>query len=313
MNSFELRPHACGFFSSVEEQNRVLTNYIGEGIRRGDRVIYTVPPSSSDVLETRLVAAGVDVAQGRETGCFIIQDWNVSHCPGGHFEPKRTANFFMNQAHRSLELGFPHVRFASHMEWALGQIGIQERLLEYEARANEVWQQNPKIGVQVLCCYDASRFDSAFLVNVMRTHPFTFVDGMLIENPYYTPPALFLEELRAQRTGEHARGLAPWQLRRVKAWLEATGDNSPSVTRLAEECGLSPRHFSRAFTQSTGLPPRRWLLERRVEMAKQLLLQPARPLADIALDCGFPSQSHFTRIFSARVGCSPGTWRRKYS
>ena len=80
--------------------------------------------------------------------------------------------------------------------------------------------------------------------------------------------------------------------------------------RLAEECGLSPRHFARAFRQSTGVPPHRWLMRHRVQRAKELLRRQALSLADIALRCGFADQSHFTRVFSREVGFSPGQWRR---
>jgi AraC family transcriptional regulator len=45
-------------------------------------------------------------------------------------------------------------------------------------------------------------------------------------------------------------------------------------------------------------------------MARQLLRESALPLADIAVQCGFADQSHFTRVFSGRTGLSPGRWRR---
>jgi transcriptional regulator GlxA family with amidase domain len=82
------------------------------------------------------------------------------------------------------------------------------------------------------------------------------------------------------------------------------------LSRLAEECGLSTRHFARAFRQSTGIPPHRWLLRYRVQRAKDMLRTQALPLADVALRCGFADQSHFTRVFSRQTGMSPGEWRR---
>jgi AraC-like DNA-binding protein len=259
-----------------------------------------------------LVAAGVDVPPARENGRFKMQDWNVSHRPDGDFQPQRTLDFFKHQAREALDLGFPQVRFVTHMEWALEGTPVVDSLLEYEARANEVWMRQKKRRNAVICVYDSSRFAADFLVDVMRTHPFTIVDGRVQENPYYVSPDDFINELRTRRTGASAGGLAPWQLRRVKALLAAIREDSISVGRLAEECGLSPRHFTRAFSQSTGLPPHQWLLERRVEMATQLLRDPVRSLVDVGLACGFASQSHFTRIFTARVGRSPGSWRRMH-
>jgi AraC-like DNA-binding protein len=312
MKPFDIRPHACAFFSSAAEQDRVLAEFVGDGIQNGYNVIHTVPPASCSVHEARLVAAGVDLGLARENGCFKMQDWNVSHRPDGSFEPQRTLDFFKRQVREAVELGFPEVRFVTHMEWALEGTPVVDSLLEYEARSNEVWMRQRRRRNAVICVYDSSRFGADFLVDVMRTHPFTIVDGRVQENPYYVSPDEFIGELRARRTGALAGGLAPWQLRRVKALVVATGENSISVRRLAEECGLSPRHFTRAFSRSTGLPPHRWLLERRVEMAKPLLRDPNRSLVDVAIACGFTNQSHFTRIFTARVGRSPGLWRRMH-
>ena len=105
-------------------------------------------------------------------------------------------------------------------------------------------------------------------------------------------------------------GLAPWQMRRVTAYLEANIDGEVSVSRLASECRLSRSHFAHAFKQTTGQPPHRWLLTLRVGKAKNLMLESDMPLTDVALACGFADQSHFTRVFTGSVGTSPGTWRR---
>ena len=104
--------------------------------------------------------------------------------------------------------------------------------------------------------------------------------------------------------------LAPWQERRAKAFIDANLGRNISVLDLAETCGLSASHFSRAFRISTGRPPHRWLLERRVEAAKVLLIAGDLPLADIAACCGFSDPSHFSRMFLKTVGLAPAAWRR---
>jgi AraC-like DNA-binding protein len=105
-------------------------------------------------------------------------------------------------------------------------------------------------------------------------------------------------------------GLAPWQERRVKELMSACLNEEVPLSRLASECGLSVRHFARAFRQSTGISPHRWLLKHRVDCARRLLSNRALSLSDVALSCGFADQSHFTRVFRAMVGVSPGAWRR---
>ncbi|HUO66238.1 MAG TPA: AraC family transcriptional regulator [Gammaproteobacteria bacterium] len=107
------------------------------------------------------------------------------------------------------------------------------------------------------------------------------------------------------RTG----GLAGWQVKRATELMTVSLRDAPGLAELAQACGLSPRHFARAFRQSTGLTPHRWLLRHRVQQAKGLL-GTALPLAEIALRCGFADQSHFTRVFSQEAGLSPGQWRR---
>jgi AraC-like DNA-binding protein len=105
-------------------------------------------------------------------------------------------------------------------------------------------------------------------------------------------------------------GLAPWQLRRACAFIDAHLCGDPTVSDLGRECRLSASHFARAFRQSTGVAPHRWIMKRRMERAKELLLEGELDLVQIALTCGFFDQSHFTRYFGRSEGHSPGKWRR---
>jgi len=103
-------------------------------------------------------------------------------------------------------------------------------------------------------------------------------------------------------------GLARWQERRAMALMDARLDQGVTLAELAEVCGLSAGHFARAFRASTGLPPHRWMIRRRIERA-QALLASGEPLSAVALACGFADQSHFTRVFARAVGQPPGAWR----
>jgi AraC family transcriptional regulator len=105
-------------------------------------------------------------------------------------------------------------------------------------------------------------------------------------------------------------GLAPWQLRRAYEFIDANLGGDPSISEVADQCGLSSGYFSRAFKRESGFSPHRWLMKRRVERAKELLRDAGLRLADIAQVCGFVDQSHFARVFSKSEGCSPGRWRR---
>jgi len=83
-----------------------------------------------------------------------------------------------------------------------------------------------------------------------------------------------------------------------------------SISELAAACGLSRGYFIHAFKSTTGITPYRWVLEQRVDQARDLLRNSDLSLAEVALTCGFADQSHFTRVFSRLAGASPGSWRR---
>jgi AraC family transcriptional regulator len=115
-------------------------------------------------------------------------------------------------------------------------------------------------------------------------------------------------QLPVRRTG----GLLRWQEMRAKDYLTATISSEVSIAEVATTCNLSRSYFIRAFKKTTGRTPHRWLLEHRIDRAKELLLH-SRPIAEIALECGFSDQSHFTRVFTNLMGMPPGVWRRQCS
>jgi len=105
-------------------------------------------------------------------------------------------------------------------------------------------------------------------------------------------------------------GLAPWQLRLARDTINAHLEGELSLEQLAHKCRLSVTHFAKAFARSTGTSPHRWLMQRRVDVAKDLMLTTDSSLAEISLKCGFSDQSHFTRVFAEATGETPGRWRQ---
>nr|WP_279236740.1 helix-turn-helix transcriptional regulator [Dyella sp. RRB7] len=85
-----------------------------------------------------------------------------------------------------------------------------------------------------------------------------------------------------------------------------------SLQQVSAACRLSPSAFVRAFKKSLGITPHQWLLSRRIEYADDLLSDGSLSLVEVALAAGFGDQSHFTRIFTRRVGVSPGAYRRAH-
>lgn len=104
--------------------------------------------------------------------------------------------------------------------------------------------------------------------------------------------------------------LAPWQAKRVDAYIDEHIGESITVVQLASCARLSASYFGRAFKASFGDPPHAYVLRKRVALARKLMVETSASLAEIALDCGMADQSHLTRIFRRFTGMSPNAWRR---
>jgi AraC-like DNA-binding protein len=100
-------------------------------------------------------------------------------------------------------------------------------------------------------------------------------------------------------------------MRRATELLDAHLDGNIALQEVAEACDLSLGHFARAFKKTFRRPPHTWLIERRVEKAKDLMMTSRLSLADIAARSGFADQSAFNRSFKRIQGISPGMWRRE--
>lgn len=103
--------------------------------------------------------------------------------------------------------------------------------------------------------------------------------------------------------------LSPAQHRRVIEFMHAHLHEDIGLPQLADACGVSGAHFSRAFKAMTGCSPYRYLLDLRVARARQLLEAGTRTIADIAMDTGFGDQSRFTKVFRQSVGMPPSAYR----
>jgi AraC-like DNA-binding protein len=108
---------------------------------------------------------------------------------------------------------------------------------------------------------------------------------------------------------EHGRLLA-WQERKVREYVDT---HIAGPIRVADLCALIQRseaHFSRAFKRTFGASPHAFVIQRRLELAGQHMLQTEAPLSDIALRCGFSDQAHLCKHFRQATGETPAAWRR---
>jgi len=107
-------------------------------------------------------------------------------------------------------------------------------------------------------------------------------------------------------------GLAPWRIRRLQAFVEEHLSQSIHIVDLSGAVGLSVPHFSRAFGLSFGEPPHLYVIQRRLDRARHLMLTSDIALSELAATCGFSDQAHFCRLFRRDTGKTPAAWRREW-
>jgi AraC family transcriptional regulator len=114
----------------------------------------------------------------------------------------------------------------------------------------------------------------------------------------------------SNNTFENANGgLSGYKLRRVQEFINENLEEDMSLAEIAHVADLSQFHFARAFRKSTGHTPQQYLMQQRIERAKELLAKDDLPIVEISLRTGFKSQSHFTTLFRKFTKLTPKTWR----
>jgi AraC family transcriptional regulator len=112
-----------------------------------------------------------------------------------------------------------------------------------------------------------------------------------------------------------ARGptLPSGRMRHVRDLIESGLGGDLGLTRLAAEAGIGEHAFSVAFTRAFGVTPHRYVVQRRIERAKELLRGTDLPVIEVASETGFASQSHLATAFKRVVGVTPGAYREQAS
>ena len=103
--------------------------------------------------------------------------------------------------------------------------------------------------------------------------------------------------------------LSQRKLQRALEYIDNNLREDISLADVAQTLAMSPGHFAHAFRQSTGLPPHRFVLARRIELAKSLLRETDLPITEIAHRIGCASHSHFSVLFHRTTGQTPRDYR----
>ena len=120
---------------------------------------------------------------------------------------------------------------------------------------------------------------------------------------------LLLDEV--VRSGGHAPGEMPDDIRRAIRCIQENQAEMYTVGQLARLAGLSEARFKQKFKLHTGIPPAEYVVHARVDEAKKMLRDTALPVTDVAMRLGFSSSQHFSQLFKSYAGVSPTEYRRR--
>lgn len=117
---------------------------------------------------------------------------------------------------------------------------------------------------------------------------------------------------RKRQAGKAPLALAPWQLNRIQARVEAAPEQGyPNTAQLAELCGLSEGHLARSFKAATGWQLHKFVADERIKAAKRLLAEEGMTCEAVSGRLGFKSPSYFSTAFRRATGKSPREYRNQ--
>ena len=182
--------HACAFVSGPDEERAVIDPFFLEGIKKREKAVYIVDPACREEHEERL-------RRGAESPDLVdVTTWHEAHLKGGSFDQDRMMASLDEMIRGHAATGAPPMRLVGQMGWiAMKPPGI-EQLVEYEATVNEVLNRGK---TPTVCVYDVRTLSGSMMMDLLRAHPLTVMNGVLHENPFYTPADELLAELE-QRT-----------------------------------------------------------------------------------------------------------------
>ena len=182
--------HACAFVTGAAEERAVIDPFFIEGMRNGEKAVYIVDPTQRDAQHERLRASAPS------PDLLEVTTWNEAHLKGGSFDQDRMMTALDQMIRGHAASGRPPMRLVGQMGWVFSSPPGIEQLVAYEASVNEVLNRNK---TPTVCVYDVHKLTGSMMMDLLRAHPLTVMNGVLHENPFYTPAEEMLRDIQSRR------------------------------------------------------------------------------------------------------------------
>jgi AraC family transcriptional regulator len=259
---------------------------------------------------TRVVHSGLTFMHGGPVGMHLPEHEHDEVQLEMHFSLARRPN----GRQLGMEAGFfnllpsrkPHIgHWADNTEVVVALISRRQM----QGAADELLRQGRAESAEVICGVDPL-FQSCSLL--LRDQ---FLSGRIEDRLLVEAVGTVLSGWLVRQWG-HASSLrkltgrlSAQQLRKTMEIIEHHSNGNPSISNLADALGMGTHQFTRHFSASVGFTPYQYIVRRRLERARTLLEKTSLPIADIALEVGFVSQSHLTETFRRHLHVTPAAHR----
>ena len=272
--------HICVVCENADDRLHAAAQYIADGLRRNEFVMYAADPATTQTLRTMLASEGIDVDGEMARGALNLPTPYEAYLRGGGFDPDVMYAAFEDAIAGALAAGFSGCRFAGEPVWALDRVDLRPGLIEFEARLNGLFRDKKAAG---LCVYDKNAWPADVVRDILCTHPVAVVDDLVCKsNVYYEQGGLAEQEATAARQVDrmlsHLRGLRLHETRlevaleagRLGTWeFDLHGDTSACSVRHNEIFGYehAPARWGYAELLAHVLPEDRGQVRQAFDIA----------------------------------------------
>jgi hypothetical protein len=182
--------HICLVFSTDEERIDCLLKFLLAGLQAKERTSCCSGKLTEETVREYLGRNGISYDERKAKKAISLAGTSEVYFQGGVFDPDRMLKMLAAYWDETRELGYAASRLIGEMVPEIQQVPGGERLLEYESRVSILLRDHP---ITTVCQYDANSFDGATIMEVLKVHPKMLVNGMVINNPFYIEPEVYLQ------------------------------------------------------------------------------------------------------------------------
>ena len=187
--------HIGHFYRDLDEMVHVVGPYFAAGLEAGDHCTLLCPSRNKDTFLQGLVNQGVEVEDALSSGQLALHE--------GLDNADAMVELFSDMAVKAEKAGYRLIRICGDMAWGLEKMPSTDELVGWEAKYD--LHIAPKFPFLALCQYYLGAFGGEVVLDALKTHPLCIVGELVHENPFYTSPEKFLDELGI-RSGQETPG-----------------------------------------------------------------------------------------------------------